>query len=68
MPIYEYKCVECGQIMEVLVRHSDMVSGKHDEEALVCTKSECAGRVRRTLSHTSFVLKGGGWASDGYSG
>ena len=68
MPIYEYKCVECGQVMEVLVRHSDIASGKHNEEALVCTKSECAGQVKRTLSRTSFTLKGGGWASDGYSG
>lgn len=68
MPIYEYRCVECGQVMEVLVRHSDLASGKHNEEAVVCTKSECAGQAKRILSRTSFALKGGGWASDGYSG
>lgn len=63
MPIYEYKCVECGQVVEVLVRSSDK-----REEAVVCTKSECAGQAKRILSRTTFALKGGGWASDGYSG
>lgn len=65
MPIYEYKCVECGQVMEVLVRS---MTDKTAEEPIVCTKSECAGQAKRTVSRTSFTLKGGGWASDGYSG
>lgn len=68
MPIYEYKCVVCGQVLEILVQHSDIASGKHNENDLVCAKSECAGRMKRILSRTSFALKGGGWASDGYSG
>jgi len=65
MPIYEYKCVECGQVTEVLVRS---MTDKTAEEPVVCTKSECAGQATRTVSRTSFTLKGGGWASDGYSG
>jgi putative FmdB family regulatory protein len=68
MPLYEYKCVECGAQLEVLVRHPDLVTGKHDE-VVVCPKSECAGEAKRMLSRsTTFILKGGGWASDGYTG
>jgi putative FmdB family regulatory protein len=63
MPIYEYKCAKCGEVTELIVRYSE----KRNEE-ITCTKNECAGQAKRILSRTSFALKGGGWASDGYSG
>jgi putative FmdB family regulatory protein len=63
MPLYEYKCDKCGQVMEVLVRPSDPRQGD-----VTCDKNNCAGQAKRVLSRTSFMLKGGGWASDGYSG
>ena len=67
MPLYEYKCVECGALVEVLMRHPDIAT-KHNNDVVVCPKSECAGEAKRILSRTTFILKGGGWASDGYSG
>ena len=62
MPIYEFKCSVCGAVAEVLQRI--------DASAPFC--SECpqdAAQARpmvKQVSRSSFVLKGGGWASDGY--
>jgi putative FmdB family regulatory protein len=61
MPLYEYKCELCGAVVEHLVRTTDRV------EEMPCSKNDCVGQTKRMVSHTSFVLKGGGWASDGYS-
>jgi putative FmdB family regulatory protein len=52
VPIYEYKCKECGFVDEILMKFSDP-----DPEH--CTK--CGGGVEKLLSQTSFALKGGGW-------
>jgi len=62
MPFYDYKCLvpECENLFEVLKN----ISKADDPEACpVCKAPEC----KRLLSHTSFVLEGGGWAKDGYS-
>ena len=62
MPIYQYKCSVCGVVAEVLQRM--------DAPAPFC--STCAideGTSRqmvKQVSRSSFVLKGGGWAADGY--
>ncbi|MCO4743348.1 MAG: zinc ribbon domain-containing protein [Proteobacteria bacterium] len=56
MPIYEYACESCGHRFEKLVRMSD--------DAPPCP--ECEGAVRKLISASSFVLKGGGWYKDGY--
>ena len=56
MPIYEYACPRCGTF-EVSQKMSDPVLTKHDP---------CGEPVERKISVTSFALKGGGWASDGY--
>tara|TARA_R110000824_G_scaffold68263_9_gene176745 strand:- start:1887 stop:2078 length:192 start_codon:yes stop_codon:yes gene_type:complete len=63
MPIYEYRCKDenCGKTTEKLQRISD--SEKPPPEC-----PECKGETKRLISKTSFQLKGGGWASDGYSG
>ena len=59
MPIYEYACDKCSHEFEVEQRITD---------APVKTCPSCRGRkVRRLISRTSFVLKGGGWYSDLYS-
>ncbi len=59
MPIYEYACGKCGHEFEVEQRiTADPVK----------TCPECRARkVKRLISQTSFVLKGGGWYSDLYS-
>ncbi len=57
MPIYEYKCPACGHAFERMVKMSDPLPA--------CP--ECgASEVRKLISQTSFVLKGGGWYSDHY--
>jgi putative FmdB family regulatory protein len=59
MPIYEYACDRCGHEFEAEQRITD-------DPLKSCPT--CRGRkVRRLISRTSFVLKGGGWYSDLYS-
>ncbi|MBI5143272.1 MAG: zinc ribbon domain-containing protein [Nitrospirae bacterium] len=58
MPIYEYICDNCGVKSEVIQKISDA-------PLEACPK--CSGKVRKAMSNTSFVLKGGGWYKDGYS-
>jgi putative FmdB family regulatory protein len=52
MPIYEYKCVKCQRVIEVMQKFS--------EKALTRCPS-CGGRVSRLISNCSFQLKGSGW-------
>ena len=62
MPIYEYRCPACSAVVEILQRM--------DASAPIC--AECsqdapqAPAMVKQVSRSSFVLKGGGWASDGY--
>lgn len=57
MPIYEYECKECHEHKEVFQKFDDPPPKCSAEHAMT-----------RKLSSTSFVLNGGGWASDGYGG
>ena len=52
MPTYEYQCDKCQRIFEVRQRIS---------EPALTTCEACGGEVRRLLSATTFILKGGGW-------
>ena len=52
MPIYEYQCENCSRRFEVMQRIT---------EPRLATCEKCGGHVRRLISLTSFVLKGGGW-------
>ncbi|TNE92900.1 MAG: zinc ribbon domain-containing protein [Deltaproteobacteria bacterium] len=56
MPIYEYACESCGHRFEKLVRLN--------AEPPPCP--ECGAGVKKLISASSFVLKGGGWYKDGY--
>ncbi len=58
MPIYEYKCNDCKKVIEI---HQNI----NDPEKTICPY--CNGKIKRIMSYTSFVLKGNGWANDGYS-
>ena len=58
MPIYEYECTECGNVIEVLQKvNSRRAPGRCEE---------CSGKLVKKISRTSFQLKGGGWYADGY--
>ncbi|MFN7964421.1 MAG: zinc ribbon domain-containing protein [Acidobacteriota bacterium] len=59
MPIYEYQCQSCQRVIEVLQQMSAKPLKKCES---------CGGRLDKLLSRTAFVLKGGGWYSDGYGG
>lgn len=58
MPIYEYRCQDCGAEFEYQQRMSD-------DPKTVC--ENCSGTLERLISRTSFHLKGGGWYKDLYS-
>ena len=62
MPIYEYRCENetCKNQFEKLMLHSER------DDTQLCPK--CENKAKRLVSKSSFALKGGGWASDGYSG
>ena len=59
MPIYEYACEKCQSEFEVEQRITD---------GPIKSCPRCRSRkIKRLISRTSFVLKGGGWYSDLYS-
>ena len=53
MPIYDYRCSNCGHRAEIL-------HGVHDESARVCP--ECGGQMRKAITAPAVVFKGSGWA------
>lgn len=59
MPIYEYRCQNCGDQFEHLQAFSDKSLRK-------CKK--CGGRLRKLVSECSFRLKGSGWYVTDYGG
>lgn len=82
MPIYEYKCQQCGHEFERQVSivnppdPSEIRCPRPYErtvplngltgEPLVEVDNTCGGECKRLISKTSFILKGGGWFKDGY--
>ena len=52
MPTYEYECNKCHRVFEIRQRISDPP---------LETCEACGGDVRRLISPTPFILKGGGW-------
>ena len=65
MPIYEYRCRLCGKIIERIGKADVLPKLMHitheDEKG-----EECLATSDRIISKSSFQLKGGGWAKDGY--
>jgi putative FmdB family regulatory protein len=58
MPLYEYKCRQCGEIFEVLQKFSDPKLKVH---------AACGGVVERLLSSPAFQFKGTGWYVTDYA-
>jgi len=59
VPVYEYACEKCGYEFEAEQRIT---------EPPLKTCPRCRARkVKRLISQTSFVLKGGGWYADLYA-
>jgi len=57
LPLYEFKCAECGILVEVVQKYDDL-SPK-------CEK--CGKETERLISLGTFRLKGDGWYKDGYA-
>ena len=71
MPIYEYKCENCGYEFEEMLHFSerDVPLNASCEQQIEQTKHmsfKCDGKVHLKMSLGSFHLKGAGWAKDGY--
>lgn len=59
MPVYEYQCTECGQIIEAFQKISE-------SPLTVC--SHCKGGLKKLISQSAFHLKGTGWYVTDYGG
>jgi len=58
MPIYEYKCQQCGQKFEVRQRISEEPLKVHED---------CGGEVERLISASALHFKGTGWYVTDYA-
>ena len=58
MPIYEYKCVECGAHLEKLQKATD-------DPLTEC--GECSGKLEKQWSLSGFQFKGDGWYVTDYA-
>ena len=57
MLTYEYACEQCQRVFEIRQKISDPP---------LTTCEACGGSIRRLLSSTPFILKGGGWYVTNY--
>jgi putative FmdB family regulatory protein len=58
MPVYEYECQKCNQIIEAMQKFSDPPLAE-------CP--HCRGSLRKMISQSSFHLKGSGWYVTDYA-
>jgi putative FmdB family regulatory protein len=58
MPLYEYKCLKCNTVFEVIQKVSDPRLKK-------CIK--CGGPVTKTISAPAIQFKGSGWYITDYA-
>jgi putative FmdB family regulatory protein len=59
MPIYEYKCQQCGT-------HFEKRQSVSDEPLTTCEK--CHGKLEKQWSLSGFQFKGAGWYVTDYAG
>ncbi len=60
MPIYEYQCEACMEVLEVIQKVSD-------DPMETCPSCQ-SNSLKKKTSMSAFHLKGGGWYKDGYGG
>ncbi len=58
MPLYEYRCDNCGDVFEVIQKFSD---------APLETHQKCGGTVHRLISAPALQFKGTGWYVTDYA-
>ena len=52
MPLYDYRCLQCGETFEVMQKFSD---------ELLKTHEGCGGELERLVSVPAIQFKGTGW-------
>ena len=52
MPLYEYRCEDCGETIEIIQKFSDSPLSKCED---------CGGLLERLLSPSAIQFKGSGW-------
>jgi putative FmdB family regulatory protein len=57
MPLYEYKCQTCGDLIEVRQKFSDQPLSVHEN---------CGGALERLISTSALQFKGSGWYVNDY--
>ena len=58
MPLYEYKCGQCGDVFEIIQKFSDEPLTVHEK---------CGGPVQRLVSAPALQFKGSGWYITDYA-
>ena len=58
MPLYEYKCDQCGDVFEIIQKFSDEPLKVHEK---------CGGPVHRVVSAPALQFKGSGWYITDYA-
>ncbi len=58
MPLYEYKCLGCSTVSEVIQR-------MNDDPLTTCER--CGGELKKLLSAPAFQFKGSGWYVTDYA-
>lgn len=58
MPLYEYKCDQCGDVFELIQKFSDEPLTVHEK---------CGGPVHRLVSVSALQFKGSGWYVNDYA-
>lgn len=58
MPLYEYRCAQCGKVFEVMQKFSD---------APLETHQDCGGKLERLISAPALQFKGTGWYVTDYA-
>lgn len=65
MPIFGYLCQDCKAEFELFYTSQSKV--KLEEKNEQCPNCKSKKKQKLPPKNTSFVLKGDGWAKDGYS-
>lgn len=58
MPLYEYRCEQCGERFEVIQKFADEPLTRHEK---------CGGSVHRLISAPALQFKGSGWYITDYA-
>ena len=67
MPIYEYRCADCGKTFDALQKFSDEPFTNCGQSSSLVCETKGKGAVTRLISSPSFHLKGTGWYATDYA-